>query len=108
MCTTRGGRLRLVGYPRVSTRGQVKTGASIPFQDREIRPWAQHNGHRIVGMFPEEGRSGALDLDDRAAVAGLVPGDLDPGADLDAPLLERPLDDLRRAGATRRAIRSHW
>jgi hypothetical protein len=26
-----------VGYPRVSTRGQVKTGASIPYQDREIR-----------------------------------------------------------------------
>jgi hypothetical protein len=26
-----------VGYPRVSTRGQVKTGASIPYQDGEIR-----------------------------------------------------------------------
>jgi hypothetical protein len=25
-----------VGYPRVSTRGQVKTGASIPYQDGEI------------------------------------------------------------------------
>jgi hypothetical protein len=46
------GRLRLVGYPRVSTRGQIKTGASIPYQDREIRAWARHNGHRIVGMFP--------------------------------------------------------
>ena len=50
--------MRLVGYPRVSTRGQVKTGASIPYQDREIRAWARYNGHRIVGMFPEEGRSG--------------------------------------------------
>ena len=29
--------MRLVGYPRVSTRRQVKTGASIPYQDREIR-----------------------------------------------------------------------
>jgi hypothetical protein len=31
--------MRLAGYPGVSTRGQVKTGASIPYQDREIRAW---------------------------------------------------------------------
>jgi hypothetical protein len=53
--------VRLVGYPRDSTRGQVKAGASIPYQDREIRAWARRDGHRIVGMFPEEGRSGALE-----------------------------------------------
>jgi DNA invertase Pin-like site-specific DNA recombinase len=47
--------VRLVGSPRVSTRGQVKTGASIPYQDREIRSWARRSGHRIVGMFPERG-----------------------------------------------------
>ena len=62
----------LVGYPRVSTRGQVKTGASIPFQDREIRAWARRNGHRIVGMFPEAGRSGALDLEDRVALTAAI------------------------------------
>jgi len=64
--------VRLVGYPRVSTRGQVKTGASIPYQDREIRAWARRNRHRIVGMFPEEGRSGALDLEDRAALTAAI------------------------------------
>jgi DNA invertase Pin-like site-specific DNA recombinase len=64
--------VRLVGYPRVSTRGQVKTGASIPYQDREIRAWARRNGHRIVGMFQEEGRSGALDLEDRAALTAAI------------------------------------
>jgi DNA invertase Pin-like site-specific DNA recombinase len=64
--------VRLVGYPRVSTRGQVKTGASIPYQDREIRAWARRNGHRIVGMFPEEGRSGALDLEDRVALTAAI------------------------------------
>jgi DNA invertase Pin-like site-specific DNA recombinase len=68
----RGAAVRLVGYPRVSTRGQVKTGASIPYQDREIRAWARRNGHRIVGMFPEEGRSGALDLEDRAALTASI------------------------------------
>ena len=47
----KGAAVRLVGYPRVSTRGQVKTGASIPYQDREIRAWARRYGHRIVGMF---------------------------------------------------------
>ena len=62
----------LVGYPRVSTRVQVKNGASIPYQDREIRAWARGNGHRIVGMFPEEGRSGALDLEDRAALTTAI------------------------------------
>jgi DNA invertase Pin-like site-specific DNA recombinase len=67
-----GAAVRLVGYPRVSTRGQVKTGASIPYQDREIRAWARRNGHRIVGMFPEEGRSGALDLEDRAALTAAI------------------------------------
>jgi DNA invertase Pin-like site-specific DNA recombinase len=45
-----GAAVRLVGYPRVSTRRQVKTGASIPYQDREIRAWARRNGHRIVGI----------------------------------------------------------
>jgi DNA invertase Pin-like site-specific DNA recombinase len=64
--------VRLVGYSRVSTRGQVKAGASIPYQDREIRAWARRNGHRIVGMFPEEGRSGALDLEDRAALTAAI------------------------------------
>ena len=46
--------------------------ASIPYQDREIRAWARRNGHRIVGMFPEEGRSGALDLEDRAALTAAI------------------------------------
>ena len=64
--------MRLVGYPRVSTRGQVKTGVSIPYQDREIRAWARRNGHRIVGIFPEEGRSGALDLEDRVALTAAI------------------------------------
>jgi hypothetical protein len=67
-----GAAVRLVGYPRVSTRGQVRTGASIPYQDLEIRAWARHNGHRIVRMFPEEGRSGALDLEDRAALTAAI------------------------------------
>jgi hypothetical protein len=34
-------------------------------QDREIRAWARRNHHRIADMSPE-GRSGALDLDERA------------------------------------------
>jgi DNA invertase Pin-like site-specific DNA recombinase len=63
--------LRLVGYPRVSTRGQVRADVSLPNQDREIRAWARRNGHRIVGMFPE-GRSGALDLDDRVALTAAI------------------------------------
>src|SRR5918997_5612874 len=36
---------------------------------------------------------GAVDVDHRAAVARFVAGDLDPGAHLDAPLLEGALDD---------------
>jgi DNA invertase Pin-like site-specific DNA recombinase len=45
--------VRLVGYPRVSTRGQVRADVSLPNQDREIRAWARRKDHLIVGMFPE-------------------------------------------------------
>jgi DNA invertase Pin-like site-specific DNA recombinase len=44
--------VRLVGYPRVSTRGQVRADVSLPNQDLEIRAWARRNDHHIVGMFP--------------------------------------------------------
>jgi DNA invertase Pin-like site-specific DNA recombinase len=66
-----GAAVRLVGYPRVSSRGQVRADVSLPNQDREIRAWARRNDHRIVGMFPE-GRSGALDLDDRVALTAAI------------------------------------
>jgi hypothetical protein len=61
------GRLSKGQHPRA-----VKTGASTPYQDREIRAWARRNGHRIVGMFSEQGRSGALDLEDRAALTAAI------------------------------------
>ena len=44
-----------VGYPRVSTRGQVKTGASIPYQDREI--------HLILILISEGGSAYLYRLD---------------------------------------------
>jgi DNA invertase Pin-like site-specific DNA recombinase len=64
--------VRLVGYPRVSTRGQVRADVSLPNQAREIRAWADRNGHRVVAMLPEKGVSGALDLDGRDALASAV------------------------------------
>jgi hypothetical protein len=62
-----GAAARLVGYPRVSTRGADPSRRLPANQDREIRAWARRNGHRIVGMFPE-GRSGTLDVEDRLAL----------------------------------------
>ena len=56
----------------VNTRGQVKTGALDSLPDREIQAWARRNGHRILGIIPEEGRSGALDLEDRAALTAAI------------------------------------
>jgi DNA invertase Pin-like site-specific DNA recombinase len=61
------GRLSEGQHPRAGQDGRLD-----PYQDREIRAWARRNGHRIVGMFPEEGRSGALDLEDRAALTAAI------------------------------------
>ncbi len=52
--------MRLIGYARVSTVGQVKDGLGLPTQERMIRSWAKREGHRLVRVISENGKSGML------------------------------------------------
>lgn len=57
--------MRVIGYLRVSTQGQVKDGLGLSTQDRLVRAWAKRNGHRVVRVASDNGRSGALPETDR-------------------------------------------
>lgn len=52
--------MRVIAYLRVSTVGQVKDGLGLPTQERLVRDWAKRNGHRLVRVTSDNGRSGAL------------------------------------------------
>src|SRR5438105_3363757 len=52
--------MRLVGYLRVSTTAQVKDGLGLPVQERLIKAWARKEGHRLVRILSDNGRSGTL------------------------------------------------
>lgn len=50
----------MIGYVRVSTVGQAKDGLGIPTQQRLLRDWAKREGHRLVRIVTENGKSGTL------------------------------------------------
>lgn len=60
--------MRLVGYVRVSTDKQVERGLGLEVQERQLRTWARANGHRLVEIHRDEGKSGGTDMD-RAGLA---------------------------------------
>lgn len=53
--------MRLVGYIRVSTVGQVTEGQGLDIQEQAIRAWSREHRHRLVGLFRDEGVSGAVE-----------------------------------------------
>jgi DNA invertase Pin-like site-specific DNA recombinase len=57
--------MRLIGYIRVSTTGQVKDGLGLPTQERLVRRWAKREGHTLVRIMRENGRSGTLPVEER-------------------------------------------
>lgn len=100
--------MRLLGYLRVSTQGQVDDGAGLDTQRDAIRTWAKARGHR-VGWLADEGISGSNGVETRAALAealerikdgraqGIVVYKLDRLA-RSLVLQEQILDDVRRRG----------
>ena len=50
--------MRLVGYMRVSTVGQVEDGQGLEIQEQTIRQWAKEHRHRLVTIYSDEGVSG--------------------------------------------------
>ncbi len=51
--------MRLIGYVRVSDKEQVKKGFSIEAQQEDIEAWCLENGHELVRVVVEPGRSGS-------------------------------------------------
>lgn len=51
----------LIGYLRVSTHGQAVDGFGLSSQKREIRKFAEANGHTIVSWCEDAGVSGTID-----------------------------------------------
>lgn len=50
--------MKVIGYIRVSTGGQVEDGVSLDAQEAKIRAWADLNGAEDVVIFRDEGLSG--------------------------------------------------
>ncbi len=53
--------MRVVGYIRVSTVGQVQDGQGWAIQEKLIRLWVKEHKHRLVGVYRDEGVSGAVE-----------------------------------------------
>jgi DNA invertase Pin-like site-specific DNA recombinase len=63
--------VRLVGYVRVSSDGQVD-GYGLDVQERAIRRWAEAQGHRLVGLHTDAGVSGAIDATNRFGLSAAL------------------------------------
>ncbi|GEB35904.1 recombinase family protein [Brevibacillus parabrevis] len=50
---------KVVGYVRVSTKGQVKDGYSLAYQVEEIQCYCQDNNLELLNIYKDEGISGA-------------------------------------------------
>jgi DNA invertase Pin-like site-specific DNA recombinase len=57
--------VKLAGYVRVSTVGQVREGYGLNAQRADIREWAKAEHHRIMLWCSDEGISGANGVDSR-------------------------------------------
>jgi DNA invertase Pin-like site-specific DNA recombinase len=57
--------MRVVGYMRVSSKNREQQAESRPAQEKAIRSWCRSNGHKLVGLFVDDGVSGANGLRDR-------------------------------------------
>ena len=61
--------MKLVGYIRVSTNGQVEDGAGLQIQESSVRTWAKTNGHTLEEIYRDEGVSGSENERDGLAEA---------------------------------------
>ena len=56
--------MKLIGYIRVSTSGQVEDGHGLDIQEAAIRTWSKEHRHRVVDVFRDEGVSGSQEQRD--------------------------------------------
>lgn len=60
--------VNVVGYIRVSTKGQVKEGYSLGEQLEEIEKFCTVNGYNLIDTFSDEGKSGAKTDEDETKI----------------------------------------
>jgi DNA invertase Pin-like site-specific DNA recombinase len=60
--------MRLVGYVRVSSEGQLD-GLGRAVQEKAIRQWARKAGHRLVELCQDPAQSGTIPFIDRPGIA---------------------------------------
>ncbi|MFD6297955.1 recombinase family protein [Streptomyces sp. NPDC060235] len=60
--------MRLAGYIRVSTGGQLD-GFGLEDQERMVRRWTREHGHRLAHLFVEKAVSGTVAGDERPELA---------------------------------------
>jgi hypothetical protein len=53
------GGMKVIGYIRVSTQGQPRSGYSLGYQEDEIKTYCKSHGYTLLRLFREEGISGA-------------------------------------------------
>jgi len=85
--------MRVVGYVRVSSKNRGQQVESRPAQERAIRAWAKAEGHRLVGIYVDEGVSGANGIEERIGLPEAMQAIEDGHAD---GLVVRELDRLHR------------
>lgn len=85
--------MRLIGYVRVSSDGQVD-GYGLDVQKSAIRKWAKAHGHTIARIESDEGVSGATDAWDRPGLTAALNAVLERKA---RGLVVARLDRLARA-----------
>jgi DNA invertase Pin-like site-specific DNA recombinase len=60
--------MRLVGYARVSSEGQLD-GLGLAVQEQAIKRWARKGGHRLVEVCRDPAQSGTIAFTDRPGIA---------------------------------------
>ena len=60
--------IKVVGYIRVSTEGQVKQGYSLAEQQAEIEKYCRYKSYKLINVFRDEGISGAKANEDELCI----------------------------------------
>jgi DNA invertase Pin-like site-specific DNA recombinase len=95
--------MRVVGYARVSSAGQVRDGLGLPTRERLLRSWARREGHRLVRVVRENGGGGALPDAQRPGLLEVL--DAVQGGDAEAVAVTS-MDRLARALTVQEAVLS--
>lgn len=57
--------MKVIGYARVSTKGQVEKGYGLADQERRIKGWCGRHCHKLVTIYSDGAKSGTLDPTER-------------------------------------------